>query len=178
MIFLVKMTKEAKFIIAGIVGTIVLIGGLAFFMTKNSAGGSGKDSFVSANEATNLEASPSSGMDLGQVKYDGGIVSKTFEVKNISDKSIKLRKIVTSCMCTTAKVKIGDRETKLYGMEMNGDLNPLVDYDLSAGATAQVIFNFDPAAHGPQGVGVFDRIITLYFDAGYKELRFNGEVVK
>lgn len=171
------MTKEGKIIIAVIVGTIILIGGLAFWMTKSSSGGVG-DKFIQNAEITNLEAIPSGNLNLGKVAYGGGIVSKNFEVKNTSDRGIKLRKITTSCMCTTAKVKVGNKETKFYGMEMNGDLNPLIDYDLPAGAVAQVIFDFDPAAHGPSGVGTFDRVITLFFDAGFKELKFNGEVVK
>jgi hypothetical protein len=162
-----------------VVGTVALIGGLAFWLTRSAGGGSGGgDSFVSASEATNLEASPSGIMSLGPVAYGGGIVSKSFEVTNNSDKAIKLRKITTSCMCTAAKVKMGDKETKLFGMEMNGDLNPLIDFDIPAGATVQAIFNFDPAAHGPQGIGAIDREITLFFDVGYKTLEFNGEVVK
>lgn len=172
------MSREGKIIIAIIVGTVVLIGGLAFVMTKNSGGSGAKDALVSASEASGLEASPSGSINLGQVAYGGGIVSKTFEVKNVSGKPMKLRKITTSCMCTTAKVKIGSHETKFYGMEMSGDLNPLVDLGFPADGVATVTFDFDPAAHGPQGLGLFDRVVTLYFDAGYKELRFNGEVVK
>lgn len=171
------MSKEGKIILAVIIGTIVLIGGLAFVMTK-SAGGGGGDKFIQNVEAAEITASPSGILNLGQVAYGGGIVSKSFDIKNTSGKSIKLRKITTSCMCTTAKVRIGDKETRLFGMEMNGDLNPLVDHDLPAGATAQVIFNFDPAAHGPQGIGAVDRVITVFFDVGYKNLEFDGEVVK
>lgn len=172
------MTKEGKFILFSFVGTILLIAGVAFLLARTSGGVSGSgDSYVSANEVQGLTVSPGD-IDLGQVKYGGGIVSKTFEVKNTTDKTIKLRKITTSCMCTTASVKIGDTETKSFGMEMNGDLNPLIDYDLPSGATAVVTFKFDPVAHGPQGIGKFDRVIGLFFDAGLKELKFNGEVVR
>lgn len=172
------MTKEGKIILSILIGAIVLIGGLAYWMTSSSGGSGEKDSFVSASEATNLEASPSGSINLGQVVYAGGKVSKSFDVKNNSDKTIKLRKIVTSCMCTTAKFSVNGKETRSFGMEMNGDLNPLIDMDLPAGATGQVTFTFDPAAHGPQGIGPFDRVVTLYFDAGYKEFKFGGEVVK
>lgn len=171
------MTKEGKVILAFIIGTILLIGGLAFLMTKSSGGG-GKDSYVSDIPITNLEVNPSGIMALGSISYGGGKVSKTFEIKNTSDKTIKLRKITTSCMCTVAKVKIGDKETKSFGMEMNGDLNPLIDLELPAGETAEATFTFDPAAHGPSGVGAVDRQITLSFDVGYKVLEFSGEVVK
>ncbi len=175
------MTKEGKTILAIIVGTILLVGGFAFLMTKASGGSSGskgKDSYINNAEAANLEASPSGRMDLGKISYDGGIISKSFDIKNTSASTIKLRKITTSCMCTVAKVKLGNKETKFYGMEMNGDLNPLLDFDLSAGETAQVIFEFDPTAHGPQGIGAVDRVVMVFFDVGYKILEFDGEVVK
>ena len=43
----------------------------------------------------------------------------------------------------------------------------------------KVAVNFDPAAHGPQGTGPFDRVVILTFSdpAGVKELTFNGTVV-
>lgn len=170
------MTKEGKIILVIIVGTILLFGGLAYLMTKSSSGG-GKDSFILNSPAQGLVASPSGSMDLGDVPYGGGIISKTFDIKNSSDNAITLRKITTSCMCTTAKFSIDGKESKFYGMEMNGDLNPIIDYEVPADATAQVTFDFDPAAHGPQGIGPFDRVITLFFDNGYEELKFNGKVV-
>ena len=174
------MTKEGKTILAIIVGTILLVGGFAFLMTRASSGSNsnGKDSYINNVEAANLGASPSGRIDLGKVPYRGGIISKSFDIKNTSTSAIKLRKITTSCMCTVAKVKLGNKETKFYGMEMNGDLNPLLDFDLPAGETAQVIFEFDPAAHGPQGIGAVDRVIMIFFDVGYKILEFDGEVVK
>lgn len=172
------MTKEGKIILSLIVGTIILIAGLAFLMTKASNGSIKGDRFVSNTLLEGLEVRPLESIDLGKVPYGEGIVSKTFDIKNTLDKEISLKKITTSCMCTKAKFVINGRESKFYGMEMNGDLNPLIDYKLPAGAEAKVVFEFDPAAHGPQGIGPFARIITLYFDAGYKELKFNGEVVK
>ena len=172
------MTKEGKIILSIIIGTIILVGGLAFLMTKASSGSGGGDKFVSDTPIEKLEASPSGVMDLGNMAYRGGIVSKTFEIKNTSDKEIALKKITTSCMCTKAKFIVDGHESKFYGMEMNGDLNPLIDYKFPKGATAQVVFDFDPAAHGPQGIGAVDRVITLFFDVGYKNLEFNGTVVK
>lgn len=172
------MTKEGKVILSLIIGTIILIGGLAILMTKASTGGGSGDRFVPNTPDQSLTAVPEGMMDLGSVSYGGGIVSKSFEVTNTSDKTIKLRKITTSCMCTTAKFAANGKETKFYGMEMNGDLNPLIDVDLPAGSSGAVVYNFDPAAHGPQGMGSFQRTVTLFFDSGYKEFNFRGEVVK
>jgi len=175
------MNRETKFIIGVTLGTIILLVGGIFLLSKSSTGYTGSvtgaDRFVSDVEAQGLEANPVS-IDIGKVGYGDGVVSKEYEVRNTTSATMKLRKIVTSCMCTKARVKIGDKATKFYAMEMNGDKNPIIDYDLPAGATAKIEFQFDPAAHGPAGIGLIDRVITLYFDGGFKEFKFNGEVVK
>ena len=64
-------------------------------------------------------------------------------------------------------------------MEGMGDKNPPVNLELPSGQTAIVTAIFDPAAHGPKGVGPFDRTVFLYFSnpSGTKELKFNGNVV-
>lgn len=176
------MNKETKIIIGGTLGTIAILVGAVFLLAKSPSGtvsgtGTGGDRFINNVQTQGINASPQS-IDIGKVGYGGGIVSKTYEITNTTGNAVKLRKIVTSCMCTKARVLFGDKTTKFYAMEMNGDKNPIIDYDFPAGATAKVEFNFDPAAHGPAGIGLIDRVITLYFDSGYTELKFNGEVVK
>lgn len=175
------MSGETKFLVGTLLVTIVIITAAVFWISKISGGTSGTnpnvDRFVNNVQAQGITINRES-IDIGKVAYGGGIVSNSYEIKNTTDKMVKLRKIVTSCMCTKARVKFGDKNTKFYAMEMNGDKNPIIDYDFPAGATAQVEFNFDPAAHGPAGIGLIDRVITLYFDTGYIELKFNGEVVK
>lgn len=104
---------------------------------------------------------------------------KTYEVKNVSGNTLKLKKIATSCMCTKAKIKIGDRETRFFGMEGHTDKNPSVNLEFPKDAVATVIVEFDPAAHGPRGVGPFERIVYLTFSdpAGVKELKLSGTVI-
>jgi len=117
--------------------------------------------------------------EVGEVRMKDGIVTKIYEVKNTTENSIRLKKIATSCMCTQAKVKVGEKETRMFGMEGHGDKNPSVNLEIPADETAIVTVEFDPAAHGPQGVGPFDRIVWLTFSdpAGIKELKFNGTVI-
>jgi hypothetical protein len=170
------MTKETKFILGSFLGTIIIIVSTVFWLSGRGVSGSSGDSLVLDAPATGLTANTES-MDLGKVSYSGGVVSKEFEVKNTSGKKLSLRKISTSCMCTKAKVSIDGKESKFFAMEMRGDLNPLINFDLNDGQTAKVIFEFNPAAHGPQGIGAFERVVTLHFAEGFKDLAFNGEVV-
>ncbi len=160
----------------GFLGTIVLLVGAVFWLSSTGSA-KGLDPHTANVEAQGITVSPESLIDLGQIPYSGGKVLKSFEIKNDSGRPLKLKKIATSCMCTTAKVEIGGKKTKEFGMEMNGDLNPLVDVDFPAGQTGTVTFSFDPTAHGPEGVGQFERVVTLFFDSGFKELKFEGTVV-
>jgi hypothetical protein len=174
------LSKETKYIIGTLLVLAAIIIGVAVLASKPTSGNTGSiggDRFINNVVAQGISAAPES-IDIGKVAYRGGIVSKEYEIKNTTGAAMKLRKIITSCACTKARVVIGDKSTKFYSMEMSGDKNPIIDYDFPAGATAKVEFQFDPTAHGPAGIGLIDRVITLYFDAGFKELKFNGEVVK
>lgn len=114
----------------------------------------------------------------GDIPINGGIVEKNFEFVNKTGKSLNLKRIATSCMCTTASVYVGEKTTKYFGMEMHTDKNPPVDLKIENEKTGKVSVKFDPAAHGPQGTGPFERIIYLYFSdpKGTKEIVFKGVV--
>ncbi len=169
------MAKDFKLMIVGIVVTFLLIVGISFvFGGKQQQ----EEAVVAGTKVEGLEAKPET-YDLGNVPINGGLVTKEYEVTNTTSSILKLKKIATSCMCTKAKVKIGDQETKFFGMEGHGDKNAPVNLEIAAGEIAKVTVEFDPAAHGPQGVGPVDRSIFLTFSdpAGVKELGFKGVVV-
>lgn len=83
-------------------------------------------------------------------------------------------------MCTEAKVRVGGKETKVYGMEHPGDKNPAINLEIPSGEQFEVGVNFDPAAHGPQGIGPFERSVWLTFSdpGGVEEVKFTGTVTK
>ena len=166
------MAKEPKvFLIGGLI-TVAIIGlGILFLSNQKT------EPPITA-QVQGLSASPEY-FDLGEVAINGGLVTREYELKNTTDKTLRLKKITTSCMCTKAKVIIGDKETKFFGMEGMGDKNAPVNLDLPAQESAKVVAEFDPAAHGPQGVGPIDRSVFLTFSdpVGIKELKFNGVVI-
>jgi hypothetical protein len=170
------MAKDFKLMIVGIVVTFLLIVGVSFVFGGREQK---EEAVVAGTKVEGLEAKPET-YDLGDVPINGGLVTKEYEVMNTTSSVLKLKKIATSCMCTKAKVKIGDQETKFFGMEGHGDKNPPVNLEIAAGEVAKVTMEFDPAAHGPQGVGPIDRSIFLTFSdpAGVKELGFKGVVIK
>ena len=165
--------KDSKVLIAIVFTTLLLIGGGVFLL-----GGKSTAAPEATSEVLGIEASPSF-YDLGNVAINGGIVNKEYSIKNTTDVPIKLKKVSTSCMCTTASVQIGGKETKFFGMEGHGDANPPVNIEVGSGEEGKVMVKFDPAAHGPQGTGPFNRVVYLTFSdpAGTKELTFSGTVV-
>ena len=165
--------KDSKILIGIALVTILLVGGGAVLL-----GGKSEGSTQVASEVLGIETNPNY-YDLGEVPINGGIVTKEYSFKNITGNSLKLKKVATSCMCTTASVQIGGEITKFFGMEGHGDANPPVNIEIGGGEEGKVVVNFDPAAHGPQGTGPFNRVVYLTFSdpAGVKELTFNGTVV-
>lgn len=125
-----------------------------------------------------IEISPTS-FDLGKIIMKNGIVKREYEIKNNSDNVLRLKKIVTSCMCTKAYVTLGDKKTRLFGMEGHGDRNPTFNFEIPGGSVAKIVTEFDPAAHGIAGTGVFERTVWVTFadPIGVMEVTFNGEVV-
>ncbi len=166
-----------KLLLIGVIGVLVLgFGGLVILQQKINQ----KNTLnTPTTQVLGLQASPEN-YDLGEIPYSKGIVSKDYEIKNTTDKALKLKKVTTSCMCTKAKVKTADKETKFFGMEGHGTINPVLDgYEIKPGETAIVTMQFDPTAHGPQGAGPIDRQIDLTFSdpVGLKVLTFKGIVV-
>ena len=127
------MTRDTKILIGILVFSFLLIVGFAVWQ-----GGKGEtNSEVLGAEIEDLVVKPPS-YDVGTVQMKAGNVVKTYEVKNTSSATMKPQRIATSCMCTKAKIKIGDKETREFGMEGMGDKNPPVNLELPAGQTATV----------------------------------------
>lgn len=116
--------------------------------------------------------------DFGQVSMAGGKVRHSFSVENDTSSTVRLGRLYTSCMCTEATwTKDGERVGP-FGMPGHGFLPPL-DQELRPGESASVEAEFDPAAHGPAGLGRVDRQIILESENGQTlaELSFSANVI-
>lgn len=60
-------------------------------------------------------------------------------------------------------------------MAMHGPI-PTFSETLASDDRAEVEVVFDPAAHGPAGVGRLNRVVYLETSAGKKEIRFSANV--
>lgn len=160
----------AKNWITGLVLCGLVVGG--FLLLAN--GRAGKS--VNGGElSTKLTASETS-FDFGRISMAAGKVQHSFIVKNNSDTAIKVRQITTSCMCTIAMWRQGDKTLGPFGMSGHGGPTGMMEDVLTPGAEAEVVVEFDPAAHGPAGVGVIERQVSITADDGETVLGFRAEV--
>lgn len=98
--------------------------------------------------------------DFGTISMAKGKVTRTFRLRNTGGTPATIRRMSTSCMCTTATLVVGDRRRGPYGMPGHG-YNPRIDQEIAGGADASVDVTFDPTAHGPAGVGPIQRVVRI-----------------
>ena len=164
------MNKTTKQIV--IYGAIILfLAGIVWLAVTD------KDNSISAYSLGMLTAQEQS-FDFGVIQMEGGNVIHQFELKNESEDSVTIEKVFTSCMCTTAKVhdNNGD-EHGIFGMHGVQQTNIKV----GIGESVMIEAIFDPAAHGPAGVGLAQRSIYLETNSAASpkiELRFEAVVTR
>lgn len=99
---------------------------------------------------------PANEYDAGTVSMAGGLVKHTYEIKNTGIGDLKINSIWTSCHCTTARLRVGDKESPEFGMDKRSTLQKI-----APGQTGFLEVTFNPAFHGPQGVGQAVRVVYL-----------------
>jgi len=119
--------------------------------------------------------------DFGEISMRDGDVTHNFEIKNEGTEPIAIKKVFTSCMCTTALIKdASGNEYGKFGMPGHG-LPSATNIVIAPGETATVEAIFNPAAHGPAGVGLARRSIYLETNSTVSpkvEVRFSALVAR
>lgn len=97
--------------------------------------------------------------NFGTISMANGNVSTLFTVTNPTSEDIVLKTVQTSCMCTKAYI-IKDKEKGPFGMPGMGFVPP-ANETIKTKESIDIRVVYDPAAHGPAGVGPIDRFIYL-----------------
>ena len=115
--------------------------------------------------------------NFGSISMAAGKVTHLYRFRNAGAEPIVLGKMYTSCMCTTAAlVKSSGRKFAPVGMPGHTPI-PALNETLQPNEEAMVEVVFDPAAHGPAGIGPIDRVVTIENSAGQPlELAFRANV--
>ena len=88
---------------------------------------------------------------------DAGLATKTFEITNDGTETLQLYEVATSCTCTTAQLISESGRSPLYSMHTKSKYV----HEIAPGETAQLEVVFNPAFHGPSGVGPITRQVTM-----------------
>lgn len=140
--------KKIKKMVFIFLPAILIVGGIIFGLLNDSS---------SENQGRPKIEIAQKEYDAGVISMSDGLVKHTYGIKNIGDDDLKINKIWTSCMCTTAILRTEAGESPEFGMHNN----PIWSQKISPGETGQLEVTFDPAFHGSQGTGLTVRIVYL-----------------
>lgn len=166
-----SFSTNKKIIIGFIILTVLILGGGVYILSSTNS-----STKVSSSQNAKIEVDAKT-FDWGNIPYGGGTVSKNFILKNTGSDILKLTNIKTSCMCTNAYLEIDGKLSPAFGMHESasyiGEVLP--------GKQANLKVVFDPAFHGPSGVGPIERLVSIQTnDINNPALEFSlkGVVVK
>lgn len=165
------MNKNKNTIVGVVIG-LVILAGLIFW---SRALETNVVTAVSNSGPTTLVASEPN-FDFGALSMAAGKVSHMFDLTNVSSAPVVIKSLYTSCMCTEANLIMGDKKIGPFGM-IGMAYNPVINTTVPAGATVAVEAVFDPAAHGPAGIGHIERQINIQIaDSQDVVLNFQAQV--
>lgn len=147
--------------------TVLIVGGAAL---------SGRNKQSSANLEPSQLATSESSYDFGAISMAKGKVAKVFTFQNNTPQTIIAKKLYTSCMCTQATLAIDDKTYGPFGMPAHGFI-PGIDANIEPGKEVEIEAVFDPAAHGPAGVGPIEREVILETSDGKLTFKFKARVL-
>lgn len=155
--------KKNSSIILIIIATVFIFGFLAWLGQSNSRQNKPSSDF-SSKSPDKIFFADSYFYDFGTISMAAGKVSHVFKIKNISDETIKTKRLYTSCMCTKATFSKSGEKSGPFDMPGHSFIPPLKKI-INPDEEFEVIVEFDPAAHGPAGIGPIEREIYLENDS-------------
>lgn len=170
------MNKKTKNVLI-VLGLITFTVGLFWLILFSGVIGSEKEaigysqSVLSASEDT---------FDFGTLEMKNGKVQHDYIATNDGPEPLVIQKVYTSCACTSAYII--DSANKKHGdFGMPGHIGSAkkANITVNPGESITVVAVYDPAAHGPAGVGIADRSIYLETNSSTSpklELKFRAVV--
>ena len=161
---------KEKAIILGI--TALVFGGIVWLATPSTKISSGADV---SNTVSKILVTQENKYNFGAISMAAGKVTHVFAFKNSDSEPLTVSTVYTSCMCTAATLIIDGVRKGPFGMPGHGFL-PKLSEVVAPGAEIQVEVVFDPAAHGPAGIGSIARTVAMETSSGVAEMSFSATV--
>jgi len=169
------LSRNTKFAVAA--GALVLVlGGLIVAARPGPATNSPTAvelvrASAASNSSSRLTATQTK-FSFGPISMARGKVKHRYPITTTGTEPVVIRKLYTSCMCTTAALVKDGKAGAAFGMPGHTPI-PTINVPIKPGEQAFVEVVFDPAAHGPAGVGPIERVVTLENNGGQPlELEF------
>ena len=169
-----RFSRNTKIVI-GVGAVVLVLGGVIIAAQPGPAKPS-----LTAVELVKANAPSSAGrltaseakFGFGPISMARGKVTHRYPIRNVGTEPLVIRKLYTSCMCTTAALVKNGSTSEAYGMPGHTPI-PTINVPINPQEEAFVEVVFDPAAHGPAGVGPIERVVTIENNAGQPlELEF------
>lgn len=169
------MTKQnIKSTLISVVTVVILFGGLIWL--SRSGGGINNGTADVKSLSKGVLAAEEANFDFGTISMAKGKVSHLYKLKNNSSDSAVVSKIYASCMCTSATLIHGDKKMGPFGMLGHGFVPKVID-TINPGEEVSIEAIFDPAAHGPAGIGRVERVVFVETESGLPlQLKFTAIV--
>ncbi len=167
--------RKTKFILVAS-AVIVVIGALIIVArpepVKNTPSAVEMVRADTANNSAGRLTATETKFSFGPISMARGKVTHRYPIRNVGTEPLLVRKLYTSCMCTTAALVKNGKKSDAYGMPGHTPI-PTINVPINPQEEAFVEVVFDPAAHGPAGVGPIERVVTIENNAGQPlELEF------
>lgn len=161
------MNDKKFFISLGVLTILFLFGGVFFVNQKMDYSQTKPESSVLRETTLSVEKTT---YEWGKIGLNDGDVAAIFEITNQGNQPLQLSKLITSCMCTTAQLSLAGKQSPIFGMHNKS----AYIFEVPPQETAKLKVIFDPAFHGPTGVGSITRQVTLATnDPNQPELKFS-----
>lgn len=166
--------KNNKNIIISATSIIVIVFVLIWiFGSANGGSNENANALSSTKGVLTLEENS---FNFGDISMAKGDVNHVFKIKNTGTESFMISKVYTSCMCTEASFIKGNIKKGPFGMQGHSGSIPTINQTLNPGEEAQIEVVFDPAAHGPAGLGLMQRVVYLENSNGKAEINISANV--
>lgn len=145
-----------------IIGTTAILALFAIVLFANLNPQNSQKAALTSDDAKGILVAEEKSFDFGTISMSKGNVSRSFKLKNEGETPLIIKKIYTSCMCTSASIKDSlGKEYGRFGMPGHGGDSSVANIKVKPNEPIELKAEFNPAAHGPSGVGLAKRIIYL-----------------